>query len=275
MKTCILCGMESNRTVFEDERLVAIQCLGCGLVRQLDYGAALAKAHGAAVEGEKYYYKHETKIAEVPSKVVRTSDMLEKIESELRPKAPVLDVGCGNGEFMNALQERGLRVVGVEPNLRKTQYARKRYSLNVVNALYTEGLFSPESFDVITFIQVLEHVENPIEILAGAHKHLRQGGYLVIEVPGYHNPRFLLYRMTKRQAIVKRDFIPTHNYYYTRKTLCKVVERVGFHVLEATTGRYRIKYGQRNRLLSLLLSPVDLVANSLGVGGVTLYAHKD
>lgn len=265
--------------VYADERLVVIQCLECGLTRQSDYAESLTRIRSNFADSSAYYTERDLdstgKIELNQEKMVRTSDIIEKIVTEFQPKSLVLDVGCGSGEFLQGLKRTGLSTVGVEPSVSKSKYARDILGLEVTTALYDDALFPPDSFGVITFIQVLEHVENPLETLSTAYQHLHSGGYLVIDVPGYNNPRFLLYRLTKYKKIVKRDFIPSHNFYYTRKTLSQIVELVGFRVIETLTGRYAVKYSNKHGLFKYMLKSLDKLANLLGIGGITLYARKE
>lgn len=274
MDKCILCAGTLNHLIYSDERLSVLKCRTCGLVRQSNYEEALAKLKPEIGDEEFYESAHRPATEVNLLKTLRTADIQNKIANVFRPATPVLDVGCGNGEFMRALSQVGVVSIGVEPNPQKAAVAMEQLGLNVRASLYQKALFPPESFDVITFIQVLEHVVDPLDALEIAFFHLQPGGYVVIDVPGYHNPRILLFRALKWNRLGKRDFIPTHNFYYTRDTLSEIASRCGFTLLEAITGRYKVKYGYRNKLFKSALGPVDFVANLLGIGGITLYAQK-
>ena len=183
-------------------------------------------------------------------------------------------MGSGVGEFIFSLGRNGLQVAGVEPDEYIASYSREQLGLPVITDLYNESLYLPESFDAITFIQVLEHVEDPIVTLKIAHQHLRPGGLIVVDVPSYNNPRILAYRLTHQSRLVKTDFIPPHNYYYTRESLSQIAVRAGFRPYRVQTGRYSVKYGGRNKLLRAGLPVIDRIVNRLDIGGITLYARK-
>ena len=93
----------------------------------------------------------------------------------------VLDVGCGEGNFLTQARARGAETWGVEPNRTAAQIARSK-GLAVFEIL--PGLHeSAEAYDVITAFQVLEHVVDPIAFIGGCVEVLRPGGVLVVGVP--------------------------------------------------------------------------------------------
>lgn len=279
MKACILCDQNRATRVFKDDRLEVVRCPNCGLVYQADYSGALARLNKSYRSVEDYYEHRRASsnatVAYDPARLKVTRDIREHLLRALPPGGLVLDVGSGAGEFIFTLQQNGLRVAGVEPDEYCAAYAREQLGLPVITDSYHKDLYQPGSFDAITFIQVLEHVEDPVAILEIAHHHLRPGGQVVVDVPSYNNPRILAYRLTRLPGLVKTDFIAPHNYYYTRKTLTQIAIRAGFRPVRVLTGRYAIKYGGSKALLHAALPLIDRVANRFGVGGITLYARKD
>jgi predicted SAM-dependent methyltransferase len=167
------------------------------------------------------------------------------------------------------LKELGIEAQGIEPDPARALFARKELSIEVVVSPYNQDLFAPDTFDAIIFIQVLEHMEHPLDSLTIAKEHLKPKGLLVIDVPSFNNSRILAYRLTRLSSLVQRDFIPSHCYYFTRRTLVKLAEKAGFEALKAQTGRYSVKFSENT-----LTSALDRVANALGIGGITLYAQK-
>ena len=89
----------------------------------------------------------------------------------------VLDVGCGAGDFLLSLPAE-LMKFGVEPSVAAAAAAERR---GVSIAAPTLAQLSPEMvFDVITMIDVIEHVANPGDLLDHALPHLAPGGSLII-----------------------------------------------------------------------------------------------
>jgi SAM-dependent methyltransferase len=89
------------------------------------------------------------------------------------PGARVLDVGCGDGKLLDAMQASGWTTSGIEP---ASDRAFRRH----------ERLFAvPESaqFDLMVLIQVLEHVASPLQLLRQLAAASRPGGHLLLSVP--------------------------------------------------------------------------------------------
>jgi 2-polyprenyl-3-methyl-5-hydroxy-6-metoxy-1,4-benzoquinol methylase len=278
MKACIYCQGGEFDTVYQDARLQIVKCCSCGLVRQADYARTLAQVNQVFANPELYYEtrsREEKRIIHFDAKkLARTADIRSYILHYLKPHSLLLDVGSGRGEFASALQSGGLNVIGLEPDPVAAQYAREELSLNVEVGIYHPSAFEAERFEAITFIQVLEHVEDPLETLQCAYRHLKPGGLLVVDVPSFNNPRILIYRVTRQARWVQGDFIISHNYYFTRQTLSLLVKKAGFTVLQVLTGRYAVKFGAQYGFLRPLLWTVDKATNTVGIGGITLYAFK-
>jgi len=271
---CLLCGKTAFRTVYEDARLTVVRCSSCGLVHQADYAGTLARLDGSYTDPATYYAERGLASHRQPrfdpKKLARTSDILEEMRRRLRPGSRVLDVGCGDGEFLSALVNAGFDALGVEPEPASASFATEHSGAQVIVASYAEEQIPLQSLDGLTLIQVLEHVEDPLNVLRTAYSHLRPGGLLVIDVPSYNNPRILAYRLTGVKRLARKDFIPPHCCYYTRATLRHLVEGAGFRVTRIITGRYAVKTGNS----SILFKAIDIFANWFGIGGITLYATK-
>jgi O-antigen chain-terminating methyltransferase len=98
--------------------------------------------------------------------------------------APVVDLGCGRGEFLQALRARGLEARGVESNPNVARECREK-GLDVVSGdlvafLRDQG---PGSLGGVFAAQVVEHLEPAVlqSLLAEAHRSLRPGGVLLLE----------------------------------------------------------------------------------------------
>jgi len=273
MTVCILCGGHDFNRVFVNEWVEIIRCVRCGLVRQRDCAGALAKLDESFDTVNAYYERRislsKREIRFDQDRLTRTSDILQEIGRLLGYGNRLLDVGCGNGEFISALRDLGIDASGVEPDPLRASFARKRSGAQVLASPYKQELFPDCSFEAITFIQVLEHMENPLEVLSFAYKHLKPAGWLFIDVPSFDNPRIIVYRFTRFTWLVRRDFISSHCYYFTRSTLSELVQIAGFTILKVQTGRYSVKFGA-NRLLKA----IDKLANHAGVGGILLIAQK-
>jgi 2-polyprenyl-3-methyl-5-hydroxy-6-metoxy-1,4-benzoquinol methylase len=94
----------------------------------------------------------------------------------------LLDVGCGNGQFIARMQSLGWAVAGVDPDPAAVSYARSR-GLEIFSGMISDVPCIPR-YDVITLSHVVEHVVDPVELLRECRKRLRPGtGRLLITTP--------------------------------------------------------------------------------------------
>lgn len=198
-------------------------------------------------------------------------DILKRVQSKI-PDGRLLDIGCGDGHFLSLCRPY-YDCVGVEATPGLSDYASRLARAPVACARYSADLFPRESFDVITMLQVLEHLPNPHDILAACHWHLRPGGIVVIEVPSIRTPHFLLYRATRFKWFVDnpRGVIRHHFGYYEPGTLDRLVKSCGFQTSEIVTGRWAVKYRGIKHAVGLVADPMF---NRLRFGGLLLFAEK-
>ncbi|GAB6060699.1 class I SAM-dependent methyltransferase [Desulfonatronum parangueonense] len=106
--------------------------------------------------------------------------------------APVLDIGCGRGEWLELLRDQGLRASGVDLNPASAALCRELgQDVRVGDALdHLHGL-PPGSLGAVTAFHLIEHLplEAIVALLDAAHRALVPGGALILETP---NPENLL-----------------------------------------------------------------------------------
>lgn len=100
-----------------------------------------------------------------------------------RPGMRTLDIGAGGGEWVYLLQRMGCDAQGIEPNTGYASFAREHYGVNIFNGMHQDADFEPESFDLLSLYQVLEHLPDPVDELRQMSRFLKTGGIFLIEVP--------------------------------------------------------------------------------------------
>jgi SAM-dependent methyltransferase len=111
--------------------------------------------------------------------------IIRRIIAQHASSGQVLDVGCGDGGFLAALPS-GLKKYGVEPSVAAASLATR---LGVSILGQAVGDLPPQAqFDVITIIDVIEHVADPAELLDQVLPHLMPGGCLIVSTGDPSNP---------------------------------------------------------------------------------------
>jgi SAM-dependent methyltransferase len=154
----------------------------------------------------------------------------------------ILDIGCGAGNMIHHLSRYG-RVKGVEVDARPVAMAQARgYDVRQGDA--TRGIPFPDaSFDLVTALDVIEHVDEDEAILLEACRVLRSKGTLAISTPAF------------QWLWSYNDVLNGHRHRYTPRELRERVERVGFRVRRLTFGFF---------LVFPLSAPLILLRNRTG-----------
>lgn len=138
----------------------------------------------------------------------------------LRKDCKVLDYGAGAGHLVHAFQTAGLDAVGVEPSQNARQFSKDHLQTELLGNLEA---YDGHNFDLITMIEVIEHLTEPIPVLDALRKKLRPGGELFITTPNLNGIRSRLEGGHWREATKKFHLI-----LFTRASLAKMLKDAGF-----------------------------------------------
>jgi SAM-dependent methyltransferase len=135
----------------------------------------------------------------------------------------VLDIGCGwDASLLREVEPFVARGIGIDWKAP----ALKTGKLETRAVMLDKSLpFADDSIDVVTMLAVLEHLVDPVAIIAEAARVLRPGGTLLLTVPSwYAKPvlEFLAFRM----GVVSRKEIEDHKRYFNREDLFALVGQI-------------------------------------------------
>ena len=110
----------------------------------------------------------------------------ELLVSLLGSHGALLDVGCGTGDFMEAMRDRGWSVLGVDPIDESGAIARGR-GLDVRTAMLADAGVPRGEWDVVSAFHVLEHVPDGPAFLRELAAWARPGGHVLVESPNWNS----------------------------------------------------------------------------------------
>lgn len=233
---CVLCGARSRELVFE-VRLAhapspqAFQLMRCGFCELVRTEPRLTGEELAAHYGQEYWGRTR---ADDLAWVRRNQRHRIAFLHRFRRQGSVLDVGCGLGLFLLALDPTRYDRYGLETMPLPYQEAARRLGAERIVAGELPAARLPrEQFDVVTFWEVLEHLPNPRAALEAAFRLLRPGGLVLLSLPNFSS-----YQARRFREDWYALSLPRHLYHFTPATLTRLLEAAGFRVrmLEGRTG---------------------------------------
>jgi len=195
---------------------------------------------------------------------------LPRITAQLPSRTGALDIGTGDGAFLERLQQHGfVDVIGVEPSAAPVSAAQPAIRQLIRHAPFRSADFAGESLALVTCFQTIEHVYEPLALCQDAFRLLRPGGALFIVC---HNRRALLARALGMKSPI---FDIEHLQLFSPRSMQALLKRAGFSrvELERVVNRYPIDYWARLSPIPGRLKPRALeLLRSSGLGRLRLAA---
>lgn len=182
------------------------------------------------------------------------------------PGQRLLDVGCGNGEFLAFATELGWQTEGLDFDPDAVRVARKRGL--VVHQGNIEALGGrSQYYDAITLSHVIEHVHKPIAMLSRCRSLLKPGGLLWLETPNLTSAGYARYG----QAWLGLD-PPRHLVLFTWSSLRSALNRAGFAEIQVAPPRSAMRIFAASAAIRMGKDPYQYPDRSLRVRLHALWA---
>ena len=209
MTPCPLCRSDQAQPLFEKDGTPYERCGRCGLA---------SRAGGPAPPTYHDYLPQLTQ--ELPPLTRRRYDDLLRRLARYRASGRYLDVGCGGGFLVEAARDAGWKAEGLEVSAAAVEFGRGR-GLDLHLGTLEEADLEPGAYDVITMMEVVEHVPDPVGLLRGVHDLLRPGGAVYLTTPNWSS--------LSRRLIGKHWFpiSPDHVVYFTPRLMRSGLRKAG------------------------------------------------
>lgn len=268
--TCNLCGHDDTRVRFPStlpegappqnveafrctspgygRHHTIVKCQNCGLIytNPRFTGEEILDSY-VAVEDPLY-------LEERDGRVLTFERHLRPLEKIKAPPGKLVDMGAYTGVFVEIAAQHGWDAFGVEPSHWAVEQARE-HGLHMIEGTLANSGLADNSLDVVTMWDVIEHVPNPFGEMQQAQRLLKPGGLLVVHTMDIDS------RFARVMGGRWPWLMEMHIYYFSRRTLKHMLEKVGFTVIRIEPqGRYlRLGYfatriGGFSPLLGRLLS---------------------
>ena len=184
---CNLCGSSDFEDVGGKLGFTVVECSQCGL--RFTNPRPNKKAR-EMLYGRRYYFDYRVWLGQ---KIKSESAIQESFLAEqqlgnilvYKKRGRLLDIGCSTGELLYAAQKRGFDCWGVEPNKWAWEFATKKRGLRVINKELKSLSFQSGFFDVVSCMEVIEHIPDPLGGLQEINRILKDDGVLVLSTPNF------------------------------------------------------------------------------------------
>jgi SAM-dependent methyltransferase len=207
---------------------------------------------------------------------------LPGIVSKLPDRVGALDIGTGDGVFLEQLLSRGFsQVIGVEPSTAPIEAARPRIKPLIKHDIFRPEDYEPGTFSLITCFQTIEHLSDPLRMCRDAYSLLKPGGALFLIG---HNRRSVSARLLGRKSPI---FDIEHMQLFSPESARQLLGRAGFSHVELKTvrNRYPLHYwlklfpiptNPKRKLISLLKRlKIGYLQIPLPAGNMAFIGYKD
>ncbi|MGD8752929.1 MAG: class I SAM-dependent methyltransferase [Anaerolineales bacterium] len=194
-----------------------VRCLNCGLVY---VNPRIAEIPGISPYDEASEKKYFELTREDRSNVYY--NLITELPGLLgRKPLSLLDYGCGDGLFLEIARQASIDAVGIEVSDSLIEAVSKKLGEDAIFDGRSDEI-PKESFDVVTIINVLEHLREPRQTLEKAFSALRPGGILLVHVPNWGGWPARIYGAKWHQIAPH-----VHLHYYTSRTLGEMIRKSG------------------------------------------------
>lgn len=223
ISNCYNCGSEQNSFYAEENGFSLVKCCNCGLLfvsnRPDDKQIQQATVQGKHPGNRDLEVTGRFNKSKIPQYISVLDDLFNGSFGNIKTW---LDVGCGHGEFIMAVQRSCsgiISVKGMEPNVKKQESAHKR-GLNV-------NYFNIEShknkYDIISMLDVYSHLPDPVKFINSLKPLLNSGGEILIETGD--SAHFSVNEQ------VRPFCLPDHLSFASEEIIINILNRLDFEIL--------------------------------------------
>jgi len=228
---CKICGDFRIKPCFENDSRV-LRCQNCGV--------AFLSPEIIDYKPQDYYSNaphygriaYDKKRLEIIKKIAKKN--LKIISKYISSGKTLLDVGAHTGTFVAEAAKAGFGAQGIDLNLASVKRAKE---LGIpIEHLSIENFKSDKLFDIVTIFDVIEHLADPMAALKKINDLLSVGGYFIVNTPDVNS------YFAKKYGIFWRHIDLEHFFYFSKKSLSKILENLGFKVVAVKNNVFELEY---------------------------------
>lgn len=229
---CKICGSKNHKMVRDNLRYgvnrMVMQCTDC----KFEYLEPLENVGQEYYSGKEYRKNYGPTLGKVSNCREIFDTYLpyqEKIFNEIKEIVSVdmkmLDVGCSTGHFLTYMKDKVAMRIGLELSQDEVNFINDNLDFKVYSNPIETLNIEEGPFDLITSLQVLEHIDDPLTFLKNIAKNLKDDGYLYLELPNLNDTILKYYKIPGYADFYYRE---PHVSYFSKETLGSLLKQAGF-----------------------------------------------
>jgi len=241
MRSCPICQLSDTKIIAAYESVNIIKCRICTVVYadKSPNIRNMEEDYYSPLQLKKYFDYYEGFRR-------KHSQIILKKLSNYKTGLDLLDVGCSFGWFLDEASKIGYQSHGIENSKMALSYIQSKSNIHIMSDSLENANTDHKTFDVVTILNVLEHLPNPTQSLEIIRNKLKKTGTLVIAVPNrhglFHQLSFLAHSVTfgriKSQLDIlfqfDNDFY--HRFCFSLKNIKDLLNRSGFKLISYYKG---------------------------------------
>jgi 2-polyprenyl-3-methyl-5-hydroxy-6-metoxy-1,4-benzoquinol methylase len=269
-RACVVCGQARTTPLFAKAGCTLVRCGDCAAVyvgddpAAIDFDQLYDEAYYTGGHGGSTFADYVGQQTARRRHARRLLWQLRHLPPRLPRHGRLLDVGCATGFFL-AEAAAHYEVQGVELSAWSAAWARDHLKLTVHTGTLHDAALPTQAFDVVTLWDVIEHVPEPVPLLAEVARVLKPDGRVVLTTGDFGSA------YAQRQGEHGRDWHlmtpPWHLTMFSRASLAQAARAAGLRVLhvasEGVAGDGRFWRSRPMLLLSRLLGWGDVMRVTL------------
>tara|TARA_B100001093_G_scaffold125521_1_gene118081 strand:- start:4567 stop:5403 length:837 start_codon:yes stop_codon:yes gene_type:complete len=194
--------------------------------------------------------KKRNLMSERKKKIKDLKNEISFIKKNVKIKKPrIIDLGCGFGFFLNEFGKNWEKI-GIEVSnlaIKKNSSNLKIYNFDLEKKLTHDKLKLLGKFDVVFTYHVIEHLNNPEQLIYNSYKLLKNNGFLIIGTPNFDSG-------CARKFGKKYRFFndKTHISFFSENSLFRLLNKYGFNVEKVDFPFFETEHFNKKNLLRLL-----------------------
>lgn len=229
------CGKHTQFSPFSENYILCHACQTLIWSGSIDNSIENAK-DDKVYYGLNYWLEHQNELGLPNIHIRMRTDLVDRIPywadmimKYCLPPGKIMDVGSSHGGLVAFLQRTGFDAIGLEVSPELASFSQQTFGATTLTGfIENQQQLEAESFDVITLMDVVEHLQNPSETLRHCTALLNPNGLVVIQTPEFPDNLSYSELVTAGHPFLKMMIPREHRFLFSKHSLERLLQQLGY-----------------------------------------------